>query len=189
MWGSCFSLGSRRSPPFAAAPPHSSLTHSPFAQSLRTSLLRGRRSTQSFLAELAARWPPLARGCLLPGRQPYTDTEPGVAGAIHRAPLLITNPHSSTSDRSTSHHNSSHPNSSHPNSSQFHLSHLTSHSSLITSQLLITPYHNLSHHRSTSHTPSHTSLITSELITAPLLTPDITSPLLTPHFSPPRSSH
>ena len=34
-----------------------------------------------------------------------------------------------------------------------------------------------------SHTTSHTWLITSELITAPLLTPDITSPLLTPHFS------
>ena len=169
MWGSCFSLGSRRSPPFAAAPPHSSLTHSPFAQSLRTSLLRGRRSTQSFLAELAARWPPLARGCLLPGRQPYTDTEPGVAGAIHRAPLLITNPHSSTSDRSTSHHNSSQLITSQlitvplvtPHFSQLPYHITTSHhtlSQLIPSQVHFShpfshlTYHIRTHHSSTSHT-------------------------------------
>ena len=100
-----------------------------------------------FCAELsggaAARWQPLARGCLLPGSQPYTDTEPGLAGAIHRAPLLITTPHSSTSDRPTSHHNSSQlitsqlitvplltplltPHLSHQKSSQLYFSHLTS---------------------------------------------------------------
>ena len=92
----------------------------------------------------AARWQPLARGCLLPGSQPYTDTEPGVAGAIHRAPLLITTPHSSTSDRSTSHHNSS---------------------QLITSQLITVPlltphFSQLPYHITTSYHNS-SQLITS----------------------------
>ena len=127
-----------------------------------------------------ARWPPLARGCLLPGSQPYTGTLAWQAQyrELHCSSQILTAPLLTGPLLITTHHNLSHP-----NSSQFHFSHLTSHSSLITSQLLITPYHNLSHHSSTSHTPSHTSLITSELITAPLLTPDITSPLLTPHFS------
>ena len=76
---------------------------------------------------------------------------------------LITNPHSSTSDRSTSHHNSS---------------------QLITSQLITVPlltphFSQLPYHIATSH---HTL---SQLIpsTAPLLTP-----LLTPHLSHQNSS-
>ena len=82
-------------------------------------------------------------------------------------PLLITTYHIPTHHSSTSHTSLITPHLSHHNfSSQ-----------------LITTYHIPTHHSSTSHTTSHTSLITSELITAPLLTPDITSPLLTPHFS------
>ena len=82
-------------------------------------------------------------------------------------PLLITTHHIPTHHSSTSHTSLLTPHLSHHNfSSQ-----------------LITTYHIPTHHSSTSHTTSHTSLITSELITAPLLTPDIASPLLTPHFS------
>ena len=141
-WRSCNAVaaaGPRQCPrpPFAWQAQYTEPPHFPFAWQAQYTELPG---------GAAARWPPLARGCLLPGSQPYTDTEPGVAGAIHRAPLLITNPHSSTSDRSTSHHNSS---------------------QLITSQLitvpLVTPHFSqLPYHITTSH---HTlsQLIPSQL--------------------------
>ena len=162
-------------------------------QSLRTDLLRGRRSTQSFLEELrrgGRRWPAAAfclagavpraswRSCgavaaagpRLPfAWQPAVHRHPGVAGAIHRAPLLITNPHSSTSDRSTSHHNSSQLITSQlitvplltPHFSQLPYHIATSHhtlSQLIPSQLHFShpfshlTYHIRTHHSSTSHT-------------------------------------
>ena len=86
---------------------------------------------------------------------------------VHFSSQLITTYHIPTHHSSTSHTSLLTPHLSHHN--------FSSH--------LITTYHIPTHHSSTSHTTSHTSLITSELITAPLLTPDITSPLLTPHFS------
>ena len=86
---------------------------------------------------------------------------------VHFSSQLIITYHIPTHHNSTSHTSLLTPHLSHHNfSSQ-----------------LITTYHIPTHHSSTSHTTSHTSLITSELITAPLLTPNITSPLLTPHFS------
>ena len=76
------------------------------------------------------------------------------------APLL-TGPLLITSHRSTSHHNLSHP-----NSSQFHFSHLTYHTSLITSQLLITTHHNLSHPNSSQlHFSHHFSHLTYHIRT------------------------
>ena len=86
---------------------------------------------------------------------------------VHFSSQLITTYHIPTHHSSISHTSLLTPHLSHHNfSSQ-----------------LITTYHIPTHHSSTSHTTSHTSLITSELITTPLLTPDITRPLLTPHFS------
>ena len=115
-------------------------------------------------------------------------------------PLLI------TSHRSTSHHNSS-PLITAPLIITGHHS-FTSHTSLITSQLLITTsHHNLSHpnssqlhfshhfshltyHITTHHSStSHTSLLTHSLITAPLLTPSFTHPLWHTIFYTPSFTH
>ena len=91
VWGSCFSLGSRRSPPSAAAAPHSSLliTHSLITHSLTPSLTHSLLThslshslTHSFtplthslteelrspLEELRRAWAPLGRGSLSCGR-------------------------------------------------------------------------------------------------------------------------
>ena len=53
MWGSCFSLGSRRQVPASSSSAASSATHS------LTHSLTHRRSTQSLLDELRRAWPPL----------------------------------------------------------------------------------------------------------------------------------
>ena len=73
VWGSCFSLGSRRSPPASAsrlaASPSSHISHHILVitpQLITAPLLTphlshqcGRRSTQNLLAELRRAWPPL----------------------------------------------------------------------------------------------------------------------------------
>ena len=88
VWGSCFSLGSRRSPPSAAAAPHSSLliTHSLITHSLPHSLTHYSlthslthslhsslthsltEELRSPLEELRRAWAPLASGWLSCGR-------------------------------------------------------------------------------------------------------------------------
>ena len=79
VWGSCFSLGSRRGsapppPPPPPPPPHSHWSLHSLTPSLPPSLThslthcrlpsRGRRSTQSLLEELRRAWAPLGRGWL-----------------------------------------------------------------------------------------------------------------------------
>ena len=113
----------------------------------RLPYMRGRRSTQSLLAELRRAWAPLARGCLIcvagavhraswrscgaRGRR-WPAAAFCVAGAVHITTQLITTYHIPT------HHSST--------------SHTTSHTSLITSEPITAP------------------LLTPD-ITSPLLTP------------------
>ena len=90
VWGSCFSLGSRRSPPSAAAAPHSSLliTHSSLTHSLPHSLTHYSltHSSQLITAPLIFRL-----GCRLASPPPpplHLTHSLTQAGAVQRACLL-----------------------------------------------------------------------------------------------------
>ena len=157
-------------------------------QSLRTDLLRGRRSTQSFLEELrrgGRRWP--AAAFCLAGAVPRASWRScgAVAAAGPRLPFAwqpAVHRHRAWRGRRNTQSSTAHHKSSQLHFWQVHFS-----------SQLITTYHIPTHHSSTSHTSlltaplSHRNfsshLITTYPITAPLLTP-----LLTPHLSHQNSS-
>ena len=190
VWGSCFSLGSRRSPPFAAAPPHSSLTHSltfctepphfPFAWQAQYTELPG-----GACGAVAAAGP----------RLPFAWQ-----AAVHR--------HRAWRGRRNTQSSTAHHKSSQLHFWQVHFSSQLITSQLITSQLitvpLVTPhfsqlpyhittshhtlsqlipsqvhfshpfshltYHIRTHHSSTSHTWHHKSTSHTSLLTSPKFT-------------------
>ena len=199
VWGSCFSLGSRRcrlrlalrrllfiTPSSLTRSLTDSLTHSRTHsltqaqyRELPGCLSRGRRSTQSLLGVAGAVHRASWRSCGARGRRwgrgclsrgrRSTQSLLGVAGAVHRASWRSCGARGRRWGRGCL--------SRGRRSTQSDLSSPLITDPLITSQLLITTHHNSSH------------LITYQVITAPLLTPHssqlhcssqlITAPLLT----------